>query len=209
MVIPLAKPAFDEEMKKAAIEALESERFVMGESVFKFEEEFARYCGTDFAVSTGSGTQALQFSLTAIGIKPGDQVLTTPLSFIATANSVLHAGGLPRFVDIDRRTYAIDPQLIGKGIVDKTKAIIPVHLYGYPADMDAILDVAKRHSLKVIEDACQAHGAAYKGRKVGSLGGVACFSFYPSKNMTVCGDGGMAVTNDKNIATTITKLRDC
>lgn len=166
-------------------------------------------CGTDYAVSVNSGTQALQFSLLAVGIKTGDRVLTTPLSFIATANAALHAGGVPQFADIDDKTYAIDPRLVEKRVGDKTKAIIPVHIYGYPADMDPIIDIAKQHDLKVIEDACQAHGATYKGRKVGSLGDVGCFSFYPSKNMTVCGDGGMAVTNDKKIASTMAKLRDC
>jgi len=209
MTILLAKSIFDEEMKKAALDALENERFVMGESVFKFEEEFAKYCGTDYAVSVSSGTQALQFSLMAVGIKSGDEVLTTPLSFIATANAALHAGGMPKFADIDRKTLTIDSLLVEKGVGAKTKAIIPVHIFGHPADMASILDIAKRRNLRVIEDACQAHGATYEGRRVGSFGDVGCFSFYPSKNMTVCGDGGMAVTNDKKIATIIAKLRDC
>lgn len=209
MKIPLAKPIFDDEMKKAAMDTLENERFVMGESVFKFEEEFAKYCGADYAISTSSGTQALQFSLMATGVESGDHVLTTPLSFIATANAAIHAGGIPKFSDIDKRTYTIDPELIEKVIGNKTKAIIPVHIYGYPAEMEPIIDIAKRNNLKVIEDACQAHGATYGGKKVGSIGDIGCFSFYPSKNMTVCGDGGMALTNDAKIASTITKLRDC
>lgn len=207
--IPLAKPIFDEEMRKAAMDALGNERFVMGESVHKFEEEFAKYCGTDYAISTSSGTHALQFSLMAIGVNPGDEVLTTPFSFIASANVALHAGGSPRFADIDEKTYTIDTQLINKSIGPKTTAIIPVHIYGYPADMETILNIAKHRNLKVIEDACQAHGAIYKGKRAGSLGDVGCFSFYPSKNMTVCGDGGMAVTNNGKVASTIIKLRDC
>jgi perosamine synthetase len=209
MGIPLAKPVFDEEMKRAAVDALENERFVGGESVHKFEEEFAKYCGTDYAISTSSGTHALQFALMAIGVRSGDEALTTPLSFIATANAVLHAGGTPRFADIDDKTFTIAPLLMAREIGPKTKAVIPVHIYGYPADMDPILDIAHNHNLKVIEDACQAHGATYKGKKAGSLGDVGCFSFYPSNNMTVCGDGGMAVTNDEKVAKIIVKLRDC
>jgi dTDP-4-amino-4,6-dideoxygalactose transaminase len=145
----------------------------------------------------------------AVGIKPGDEALTTPLSFIATANAVLHADGIPRFADIDKTAYTMDPGAIEGAIGPRTRAIIPVHLYGYPADMDQILETARRHNLKVIEDACQAHGATYRGRKVGSLGDAGCFSFYPSKNMTVYGDGGMVVTNDKGIASAVAKLRDC
>ena len=207
--IPLAKPVFNKEMEKAAVDALWSERFVLGESVYKFEEEFAKYCGVDFAVSTNSGTDALQIALTALGITRGQDVITSPASFIASSNVILHVGAAPIFADIDLETYTIDPQKIRQAVGRKTKAVIPVHLYGYPADMDPVNEIADKHGLYVVEDACQAHGAFYKGRKVGTLGEVACFSFYPSKNMTVAGDGGMLVTNDEKVANTAAKLRDC
>ena len=209
MKIPLASPFFDDEMKEAAIDALLGERFVLGESVFKFEEEFARYCGVDYAVSTSSGTSALQLSLLALGVKRGDQVITTPASFVATANVALHVNAFPVFVDINIETYDVDPKLLEKKVSAKTRAVIPVHLYGFPADMNSILEISRKHGFAVVEDACQAHGAEYYGRKVGSIGDVGCFSFYSVKNMTVCGDGGMVVTNDEKIARTVAKLRDC
>ena len=209
MEIPLAKPVFNEEMRRAAIEALSSERFVLGESVYKFEEEFARYCGADFGVSTSSGTNALHIALLVLGIKQGQQVITAPASFVATSNAILHAQGVPVFADIELETYTIDPEQVKKAVGTKTRGIIPVHLYGYPADMDSIGEIAEKNELFVVEDACQAHGASYKGRKTGSLSDVACFSFYPSKNMTVAGDGGMLVTNDEEVAEEAAKLRDC
>jgi perosamine synthetase len=207
--IPLAKPVFDEEMRNAALDALQNERFVMGESVFKFEEEFARYCGVKYAVSTSSGTSALHLSLIALGIKGGEEVITTSYSFVATANVALHVGAVPVFADIDAKTYNIDPKLAKEKLTSKTRAIIPVHLFGYPADMRSILDFFRDRGCAVVEDACQAHGAEYYGRKVGTLGDIGCFSFYPSKNMTVCGDGGMVVTNDEDVARKVAKLRDC
>lgn len=207
--IPLSKLIFDEEMKNAAIDALRNERFVMGESVFKFEEEFARYCGTEYAVSTSSGTDALHLSLRALGIGNKTDVVTTPLSFVATANAIIHAGAVPIFADIDMGTYNIDPNQISEKITRRTKAVMPVHLYGHPAYMESIMEIARTRGIKVVEDACQAHGAEYKGLKVGAIGDAACFSFYPSKNMTVCGDGGMVVTNDEKVAATVAKLRDC
>jgi len=209
MKIPLASPVFDDEMKKAAVDALCSERFVLGESVFKFEEEFARYCGARYAVSTSSGTSALHLSLLALGAKRGDHVITTPASFVATANAALYVNAVPVFADIDIETYNVDPELLEKKVTGKTRAVIPVHLYGFPADMNSILEISREHGFAVVEDACQAHGAEYYGRKVGSIGDVGCFSFYPPKNMTVCGDGGMVVTNDEKIARIIAKLRDC
>jgi perosamine synthetase len=207
--IPLAKPVFSKEMEKAAVNALWNERFVLGESVFKFEEEFARYCGVDYAVSTNSGTAALHLALVALGVKCGHLVVTSPASFIATANVAVHAGAIPVFADIELQTYNLDPEQLRQKITSETKAIIPVHLYGYPSNMDAIVETARRHGLYVVEDACQAHGAVYKGRKVGGLGDVACFSFYPSKNLTVAGDGGMLVTNDERVAEKVAKMRDC
>jgi dTDP-4-amino-4,6-dideoxygalactose transaminase len=206
--IPFCKPVFNKEMEDATVNALRNERFVLGESVQKFEEAFAKYCGTDYAVSTSSGTNALHLALLASGVKKDQQVLTTPTSFIATANSILHAGATPIFCDIDD-TYNLDPNKIIDRLTPKTKGIMPVHLYGYPCDMDGILDAANKFDLFVIEDACQAHGASYKGKKVGSLGDIGCFSFYSTKNMTVCGDGGMIVTNNESIAKEIEKLRTC
>jgi perosamine synthetase len=207
----LAKPILDDEMKEAAIYALQSERFVLGESVHKFEEEFARYCGTRFAVSTSSGTAALSLSLIALGIGAArDEVITSPLSFVASANSIIHAGAAPKFADVNPQTYTIDPNSVLASLANgRTKAIIPVHLYGFPAAMDELREAAHRHKFALVEDACQAHGASYKGGIVGSIGDVGCFSFYPSKNMTVGGDGGMIVTNDDTIAESVNSLRNC
>jgi perosamine synthetase len=209
MKIPLAKPIFDKEMQDAAVNALQNERFVLGESVSKFEEEFAKYCGTDYAVSVSSGTEALRIGLLAAGFKPGEAAITTPASFIASSNAIIHAQGQPLFADINMKNYTVDPKKLEKAITPKTRALIPVHLYGYPAEMDEINELAKKRNLIVVEDACQAHGAKYRGKRIGSLGTVGCFSFYPSKNMTVCGDGGMITTSDKKIAALATKLRDC
>jgi perosamine synthetase len=209
MKIPLGKPIFDKEMEAAAVDSLQNEHFVLGESVYKFEEEFAKYCDTDYAVSVSSGTEALHLSLLASGLKPGRQVITTPASFVATANAVVHAQGQPIFADVDLETYTVDPRRVAEAATSKSSAIIPVHLYGHPANMDSINVMAEKRRLIVIEDACQAHGAVYHGKRTGSLGTVGCFSFYPSKNMTVCGDGGMITTNDEKIATLALKLRDC
>lgn len=209
MKIPLASPVFDDEMKKAAVDALCSERFVLGESVFRFEEEFAKYCGAKYAVSTSSGTSALQLSLLALGVKRGDNVITTPASFVTTANVALHVNAVPVFADIDIDTYNVDPELLEKKVTGKTRTVIPVHLFGFPVDMNSILEISREHGFAVLEDACQAHGAEYRGRKVGAIGDVGCFSFYSSKNMIVCGDGGMVVTNEENVARKVAKLRDC
>lgn len=205
--IHLSKPVFTEEMKEAAIAALQNEFFVLGESVYKFEGEFARYVGQKYAVSVNSGTFALASSLTALDIERGDKILTTPMSFIATANAIIHAGGIPVFSDIESDTGNIDPTL-GKNKIKDIKGIIPVHLYGTPCDMDKIMEF-KEEGVFVIEDACQAHGAVYKGKKVGTIGDVGCFSFYSVKNITVGGDGGMVTTNNEEIAEKIRILRDC
>jgi perosamine synthetase len=195
-------------MKGAAVSALQNERFVGGESVHKFEEEFARYCGTRFAVSTASGTAALVLSLIAEGVR-GGEVVTTPASFVASANAVIHARATPKFADISLQTYTIDPEKVRASLGNNVKALIPVHLYGYPAAMKELCEVASERGLAVIEDACQSHGASYDGKKTGSIGDAGCFSFFPSKNMTVGGDGGMMVTNDESIAERVRSLRDC
>ena len=207
--ISLASPRSDIETEEAVIDAIRNERHIMGESLYKFEEEYARYIGTKHAVSTSSGTDALTLSMIALGSDERGEVLTTPLSFIATANSILHSGHRPVFVDIDGNDYNIDYKKIESKISSRTWGILPVHLFGYPANMDEIQEIANTKGLQVIEDASQAHGSEYKSKKVGSMGTVGCFSFYPGKNMTVFGDGGMMVTNMEEISSKVSKLRDC
>ena len=194
-MIPIAKPFIGDEEIKEVEAVLRSGFIAQGPKVAEFEEKFAEYIGTRHAIATSSGTTALHVALLCAGIGKGDEVITTPFSFAATANSVLYAGGKPVFVDIDPKTYNINPEKIEEAITNKTKAIMPVHLYGQPADMDQICKIAEDHDLKVIEDAAQAHGAIYHGKKVGSIGDMACFSFYPTKNITT-GEGGIITTDD-------------
>src|SRR6266568_3059834 len=203
------RPIIDEEMIEAGVSALRDERLVMGESVHKFEEEFARYCGTRYAVSTGSGTAALQIAIQSIGVKSDDEVLTTPFSFFATSNAIIHAGAQPRFADVENSGFNLDPGKISEKITSRTRVVLPVHLYGQPARMDEFSALAKEHGMSIVEDACQAHGAEYDGRKIGSLGLAGCFSFYSSKNMTVGGDGGMITTDDEELANAARSFRDC
>jgi len=207
--IGLMRPIIDEEMIEAGVSALRDERLVMGESVHKFEEEFARYCGTRYAVSTGSGTAALQIAFQSIGVKNDDEVLTTPFSFFATSNAIIHAGAQPRFADVENFGFNLDPRKASEKITSKTRVILPVHLYGEPARMEEFLALAEERDVSIVEDACQAHGADYDGRKVGSLGLAGCFSFYSSKNMTVGGDGGMITTDDEDLAKAARSFRDC
>ena len=195
------------EIDEAIARVLEKGCFILGEEVEAFEEEFARYCGCSYGVGVGSGTEALHLALLACGIGPGDEVITVPYTATATVAAIYLAGATPIFVDIDPTSYTIDPSQIEAAITPRTKAILPVHLYGQAADMESILAIARRYNLKVIEDAAQAHGAKYKGRPVGSLGDIACFSFYPTKNLGAYGDGGMAVTNDRALAEKIALLR--
>ncbi len=206
--VPFAKPIVDKEMLDAVTNALQNERLVGGESVHKFEEAFARYCGVKHAVSVSSGTNALQLAFIALNVRD-KEVLTTPFSFIATANSVIEAGGRPTFSDASDQDYNMDPAMIPDKLTKKTSALLPVHLFGRPCRMDEIMDIASDRGLKVVEDACQAHGSVYKGKKAGSIGDIGCFSFYPTKNMTVGGDGGMITTNDSDTAMNIAKYRDC
>ena len=187
---------------------LERGIFVGGEAVAGFEEEFAHFCGVRCAVGVGSGTEALHLTLLACGVGQGDEVITVPNTFIATTEAITLTGAIPVFVDIDPETYTIDTAQIEGAITEKTKAIIPVHLYGQPADMEPILAIAERHKLLVIEDAAQAHGALYNGKKVGGFGAAACFSFYPTKNLGAYGDGGAVVTDDKEIVQRVMMLRD-
>ena len=192
-----------EEIMQAIVNVVEDTAFVGGKYVQRFEEEFAAYCNRKYAVGVNSGTSALQLALIALGVGRGDEVITAANTFIATTEAISHAGASVRLVDIDPESYTIDPSKIEEAITERTKVIIPVHLYGQPADMDPILKIAAKHGLKVLEDAAQAHGAEYKGRKVGSLGDAAAFSFYPAKNLGAYGDAGIVVTDDKDVADTI------
>lgn len=182
--------------------------FILGEEVALFEEEFAAYCEAKHCVAVNSGTSALHLALLGAGVKPGDEVIAPSCTFIATAEAISYTGARPVFVDIDPRTANIDPALIEQAITRRTKAILPVHLYGRPADLDPIMEIARRHRLEVIEDACQAHGARYRGGRVGSLGRAAAFSFYPGKNLGAYGEGGALVTNDDNLAQYARAMRD-
>jgi dTDP-4-amino-4,6-dideoxygalactose transaminase len=208
MNIPLVKVYMDDAIKKAVLEVLDSGWYILHEKTREFERKFAEFCGVKNAVCVSSGTAGIFLSLLALDIKHGDEVIVPSFSFISTASTVIEVGARPVFVDIDLKTYTVDPERIREAVTKRTKAIMPVHLYGHPANMDPILEIAEDNDLYVIEDACQAHGAEYKRKRVGGIGHVACFSFYPSKNMTVCGDGGAVVTNDGVIAETVRKLRD-
>lgn len=195
------------EIDIAIARVVDSQHFILGPEVKSFEKEVAAYCGAKYAVGVASGTDALILSLKAFGIGEGDEVITTPFTFFATAESISLVGAKPVFVDVDPKTYCINPSLVEDKITKKTKAIIPVHLFGQCADMDAILEIAQRYSLKVIEDAAQAMGAVYKGRQAGSMGDTGALSFFPSKNLGGFGDGGMVITNNKKIADKVRILR--
>jgi len=182
--------------------------FILGKEVKLFEKEFASFSEAKYGVGVASGTDALHLSLLALGIRPGDEVITTANTFVATVLTISYTGAQPVLVDIDQKNYNMDPSLLGKAITKKTKTVIPVHLFGQPADMDPLMEIAREHNLKVIEDACQAHGAEYKGRRVGSIGDIGCSSFYPGKNLGAYGDGGMVLTNNEKIAQRIRMLRN-
>lgn len=181
--------------------------FILGQEVDLFEKEFAAFCGSKHCVGVSSGTDALHLSLLALGVGPGDEVITAANTFIATAFAISYTGATPVLVDVSPMDYNIDPEHILEAITERTKAIIPVHLYGQPADMNTIMDIARQYNLYVVEDACQAHGAGYNGRRVGTFGDAACFSFYPGKNLGAFGDGGAVVTDDDNLSERIRGLR--
>ncbi len=192
-----AWPIYDEREERNLLEVLRSGQWGIGGSkVAQFEQRFAEYQGAAFGVCVPNGTLALQMALNTLGIGPGDEVITTPYTFIATASAVIQQGAVPVFVDIDLDTYDIDPRWLEAAITPRTKGIVPVHLAGRPADMDAIMDVARRHGLRVLEDACQAWGAEWRGRRVGAIGDLGAFSFQSSKNVAA-GEGGMVITNDE------------
>ena len=200
--------AIETEIKEAVNRVLNSGTFVLGEEVSAFEKEFAAYCQARYAVAVNSGTSALHLSLLAAGIGPGDEVITVPFTFVATVAAILYAGARPVLIDIDPQSFNMDVEQLEEAVTSRTKAILPVHLYGQPCDMDPILRVAKKHNLIVIEDACQAHGAEYKSRRVGALGQMGCFSFYPGKNLGAYGEGGIVVSNDPEQARLLVTLRD-
>lgn len=196
-----------DEIKDAVISTIESGHYILGPQVKKLEEDIAKYCGVKHGIGVANGTDALLLTLKAFGIGEGDEVITSPFTFFASAETISQAGAKPVFVDIDPDTYCIDVDKIEEKITERTKAIIPVHIFGQMVDMDRIMEIAKKHNLIVIEDACQAIGAEYKGKKAGSIGHAACFSFFPTKNLGGYGDGGMVVTNDDAVAERIRMLR--
>ena len=197
-----------DEIDTAIGRVLESCQFTLGPEVGAFETEFSAYCGATQGIAVNSGTSALHLALLAAGVGPGDEVITVPFTFVATVSAICYTGATPVFVDIDPQSLTMDPTQIEAAITDRTKAIIPVHLYGQTADMDPILAIAAAHGLVVIEDAAQAHGAEYKDRRAGSMGDMGCFSFYPGKNLGAYGEGGMVVTDNPEFTRTIRMLRD-
>ena len=206
--LPLHNTSLSEAILKEWKNILCSASFIGGPYVEKFETEFSKACETKHCISVSSGTDALRLTFTALGIQPGDEVITAPNTFIATTEAITQAGGKVVFCDIDIATYSIDPQNIENLITPKTVGIVPIHLYGQPADMDAINEIAGRHGLWVVEDSCQAHLAEYKGKKAGSLANAAAFSFYPGKNLGACGEAGAVTTDDSQLAAKIKALRD-
>lgn len=197
-----------DEVSCAALRVLESGHYALGPEVQSFEQEYATYCGAASAVAVNSGTSALHLALLAAGVQPGDEVITVPFTFVATVAAIVYAGAKPVFVDVEPHSLTMDASQLERAIRPKTKAIVPVHLYGQVAEMDTILQIARARRLTVIEDAAQAHGAEYRGRRAGSLGHMGCFSFYPSKNLGACGEGGIVVTDDPKYVSTLRMLRD-
>ena len=196
------------EIDAAVMRVIDSAQFVLGPEVAAFEERFAGYCGVQSCAALNSGTSALHLALLAAGIGPGDEVITVSMTFVATTAAILYCGAKPVFVDVDPNTWTMDPNLIEAAITPRTKAILPVHLHGLMADMDPIMELARRHDLVVIEDAAQSHGAEYKGRRAGSIGDIGCFSFYPGKNLGAYGEGGAVVSNNPDLARKVALLRD-
>ncbi|MBB3916742.1 DegT/DnrJ/EryC1/StrS family aminotransferase [Rhizobium fabae] len=196
------------EIDAAVLGVLASGQYVLGEEVIRLEQEFADYCNVKHAIAVNTGTSALHLSLLAAGVGPGDEVITVPFTFVATVSAICYAGARPVFVDVEPVTLTMDPAQLEAKITPRTKAIIPVHLYGQMAEMDTIKAIADHHRIPVIEDACQAHGAQYKGSRAGSIGTSGCFSFYPGKNLGACGEGGIVVTNSDEQAKTMRMLRD-
>jgi dTDP-4-amino-4,6-dideoxygalactose transaminase len=207
MNLKLQTQSMRDDILSAFKEILDNTSFCLGPEVEAFEREFAAYCGTTYGVGMNSGTSALHAALSALGVGPGDEVVTTPFTFVATAWAISYCGAKPVFADILPDTFTLDPDCVAAAITPRTKAILPVHLYGQPCDLEPLLDIAKRKGLPLVEDAAQAHGARWKDRPVGSWGQIGCFSFYPGKNLGACGEGGIAVTSDRALAEKMRLLR--
>jgi dTDP-4-amino-4,6-dideoxygalactose transaminase len=207
MKVPLSVPGMTDEMKKSVMQVLDSHRYIKGPKVSEFEGNFAKYCGAQYGSAVSNGTSAIYLALKAAGVGHADEVIVPSFTFVASASPILFAGATPVFAEIGD-DYLIDTNDVEKKITEKTKAVICVHLYGQICDMDKLIDLRKKYGFHLIEDACQAHGAEFKGKKAGSFGDAGCFSFFPSKNLTVCGDGGMAITNNKETKNKIDMLRD-
>jgi dTDP-4-amino-4,6-dideoxygalactose transaminase len=205
--ITIAKPIISDDEKNAVLEVLSSGNLVQGKKVEEFEKKFAEYIGVRHCIAVNSGTAALHLGLLSLGIKKGDEVITTPFSFTASGNCVLYCGATPVFADIDIRDFNIDPKKVEEKITERTKCIIPVHLFGHPAKMDLLKELSEKHNLHIVEDAAQAHGSEFRGQKIGTIGDVGCFSFYPTKNITT-GEGGAITTNDDDIAEKVRLLRN-
>jgi len=195
------------EIDTAIQRSLDSTDFILGEQMSEFENEFAKYCDCEYAIGVSSGTAALHLALTALGVGRGDEVITVPNTFVATVEAIQYTGATPVFADVNNRTFCIEPAAIEKAITPRTRAILPVHIYGQPCDMESIAAIARKHGVDVVEDACQAHGATFVGRKVGSFGKAAAFSFYPTKNLGAVGDAGAVTTNDRDLAREMRALR--
>ncbi len=208
MHINFSEMYVDDDIKKTVEQVLDSGRFIKGNDLRQFEQEFSEFCNTKYAVGVSSGTSAILLAMMALGIKKGDEVIVPSHTFIASASPAKFLGATPVYVDVDPETYTIDPIQLEDAITDNTRAIIAVHLYGHPADMDPIMQIAASYDIPLVEDACQAHAGEYKGKRTGSMGDLGVFSFFPSKNMTVAGDGGMVVTSNEELAEKISMLRD-
>lgn len=213
MKIPLVSlarqyTALKEEIDRTISDVIEKGSYILGENVRQFEREFAQYCGTRYAIGVASGTDALTLSLAALGVSRGNQVITVANTFISTVDSITRNSATPQLVDVNPKTYVIDEGAVEKQVKSATVGILPVHLYGHPAELDIILEIAEKNGLWVVEDACQAHDSEFRGRRVGGFGDVACFSFYPSKNLGAYGDAGMVVTDDSNLAKVLMLLRN-
>src|ERR1700732_1688543 len=196
------------DINAAVTRVIESGQYVLGQEVIAFEERFGEYCKTNYCIALNSGTSALHLALLAAGVGPGDEVITVSMTFVATTAAILYCGAKPVFVDVDSKTWTMDANSIEAAVTPRTKAILPVHLHGLVAEMDPIIEIARRRGLLVIEDAAQSHGAEYKERRAGSIGDIGCFSFYPGKNLGAYGEGGAAVTNDSELARRMALLRD-
>ena len=206
--LPAQMRGIRKEIDAAIARTLDNCSFCLGPDVARFEKDFARYCGAEHCVAFNSGTSALHIAMLLLEVGPGDEVITTPTTFVATSWAISYVGARPVYVDIEDATFNLDPKLVERAITPRTRAVMPVHLYGHPADLDSLLAVCRKHNLPLVEDAAQAHGAVYKGKVVGTFGAISCFSFYPGKNLGAYGEGGGLVTNNAAFAARARALRE-